>query len=219
MIFKKCLVCKKYFKVIPCRKDSAKYCSRGCYHQSKIGGHISQEHKALLSRLAKERHLMGKFPPPWNKGLNKSNPKIRQISEKRKRGKFKKCLICGKNYWAIPSHEKRRKFCSYKCYHTYQSQYYCGERHYKWKGGIRKENIIRHTAKYKKWRKWVFGRDLYTCQMCGRRGGELEVHHILPRRVFPQFYMKKENGITLCKTCHFSIKGKEWLYAPKFLGI
>lgn len=73
------------------------------------------------------------------------------------------------------------------------------------KGKTREE---RRTPEYYRWRKSVFKRDNYTCQICGQIGGELNAHHI-------EFFSKNlekridiNNGITLCIDCHKKIHGE-----------
>jgi 5-methylcytosine-specific restriction endonuclease McrA len=61
---------------------------------------------------------------------------------------------------------------------------------------------IRHSAEYKLWRKEVFERDDYTCQICGLRGGVLHADHIKPFAIFPELRLEVSNGRTLCKPCH-----------------
>lgn len=39
-------------------------------------------------------------------------------------------------------------------------------------------NDFRRTPEYIKWRNKVYERDNYTCQKCGKRGGNLNAHHI-----------------------------------------
>ena len=171
----------------------------------------------LRSQKIRQAHLDGKYPPPWNKGKNKKDDKrIYKYSIEKKTGKFKNCIICNKEYWAIPSQEDRRKFCSYKCYNEYVSEYCTGENSHSWKGGKVKQNVLRTTRDYKKWRKSVFERDHFTCAMCSAIGGSLEAHHILPRRYYPNLWKKVDNGITLCIDCHHSIKGKELKYVYTF---
>ena len=78
-----------------------------------------------------------------------------------------------------------------------------GENNPNWKGGISSENnLLRTSAEYKNWRKSVFERDGYKCQICGQVGGELEVHHIKPFSIHPELRFVVDNGITLCKSCH-----------------
>lgn len=209
-----CKFCKNKFFVIKSRVDTAKYCSRSCYVKSRIGIEISRKHKARLSILTKQRHKNGAFPPPWNKGKTKKDDP--RVATKKKTGRYKKCIVCDNKYWTIPSHDSRRKFCSYKCYNEYTSEYRTGENSPSWRGGKTKRNVLRTTRKYKYWRRYVFVRDGFTCKMCNKTGGELEAHHILPRRFFPELWDKTENGITLCKKCHHSIKGREMDHILEF---
>lgn len=77
------------------------------------------------------------------------------------------------------------------------------EKHWNWKGGITSENTrIRNSIEYGDWRSKILKRDDYTCQMCGQRGGKLNVDHIKPFSLFPSERLNLENGRTLCVSCH-----------------
>lgn len=85
--------------------------------------------------------------------------------------------------------------------------YLAGEKHYNWKGGKGTENNKIHgSVEYKNWRKSVFQRDNYTCQVCLRRGVYLEAHHKKPFNKFPNLRFVVENGVTLCRECHKKLK-------------
>lgn len=58
------------------------------------------------------------------------------------------------------------------------------------------------TAIYKAWRKAVFERDDYTCQVCGVRGGVLNADHIKCFAHYPSLRWEVSNGRTLCLDCH-----------------
>ena len=62
--------------------------------------------------------------------------------------------------------------------------------------------VIRRSKAYAEWRKAVFERDGYTCQMCGEYGGKLNAHHIERFVDSPEKRLDVENGITLCEDCH-----------------
>ena len=72
-----------------------------------------------------------------------------------------------------------------------------------WQGGISNPNeLLRHNFEYKEWRTSVFKRDDFTCQCCGKRGGTLRSHHLLPFSDYIDYRYEINNGITLCETCH-----------------
>ena len=78
-----------------------------------------------------------------------------------------------------------------------------GENSPNWKGGISSENLkIRQSIDYKQWRRRVYERDKYTCQICGQIGGILNADHIKSFSKYPDLRLELTNGRTLCKDCH-----------------
>ena len=92
-----------------------------------------------------------------------------------------------------------------------------GELSSNWKNGITTlYNLIRQNVRSKKWMKFCLERDNYTCQGCGQKGGNLEVHHKKQlAKIIKDNKIKttkdalrcKEvwdtnNGIVLCVKCH-----------------
>ena len=90
-----------------------------------------------------------------------------------------------------------------------------GVNHPNWKGGISPRVLV--SFQYKEWRKSVFERDNFTCQMpnCGQRGGDLEAHHIKSWHEYPELRYEVSNGVTLCKDCHNKTKWHE----EEFMGV
>ena len=76
-----------------------------------------------------------------------------------------------------------------------------------WRGGVsqvnrtERENIMR-SLEYRSWRRNVFERDDYTCQICGKRGGELNADHIKSFALYPELRFDLSNGRALCIPCH-----------------
>lgn len=74
--------------------------------------------------------------------------------------------------------------------------------------------------KYAKWRRVVKQRDRHRCQWsgctCKKR---LQVHHIIPWATSPWLRRVVSNGITLCRTHHALIKGKEAYYMVAFAKV
>ena len=81
--------------------------------------------------------------------------------------------------------------------------------------------IFYRSEENKHWRKSIFERDNYICQECGIRGGNLNVHHILPYRDWkePEYSLNIDNGITLCVDCHRKTFGKEYEFFSKYFDI
>ena len=48
----------------------------------------------------------------------------------------------------------------------------------------------------------VYERDDYTCQVCGKRGGAIEAHHLDAYNTFQNKRFLVSNGVTLCVGCH-----------------
>jgi len=65
----------------------------------------------------------------------------------------------------------------------------------------REKNCPQHRI----WRKAVFERDNYTCQICGQVGGDLNAHHIKSFKNYKSLRYVNNNGITLCEECHKKI--------------
>lgn len=111
-----------------------------------------------------------------NKGRKHTDEAKRKMSEKRKGRKFTK------------EHRLKISKALYKgsCYKTFKEK-------------------IRRSWYYKEWRRQVFERDDYTCQICGKKGCYLEVHHIKPFSKFPELWFDVDNGLAVCKKCHIEI--------------
>jgi len=83
---------------------------------------------------------------------------------------------------------------------------YKGEENPNWQGGISTETqLMRTCSKTKTWRTAVFKRDNYTCQKCGnKKSGSFNAHHIRSFKNYPELRFEVDNGITLCKDCHYN---------------
>lgn len=108
-----------------------------------------------------------------------------------------------------------------------------GYNHPMWKGGRSTfRNRLQQTYLYKNWRKSVYERDFYLCQICNL-GGKLNSHHIIKfSKIVEDYNLLKyedyldcnflwdvDNGITLCESCHHNIKGLEEKFEEKFKNI
>jgi 5-methylcytosine-specific restriction endonuclease McrA len=87
------------------------------------------------------------------------------------------------------------------------------------KGTLTIYQEIRGRKEYTLWRESIFVRDDYTCQECRCRGGDLELHHIIPCRDFEEGIMQDTNAITLCCSCHALTFGKEYQFVTHYQSI
>lgn len=115
------------------------------------------------------------------------------LPSKKRNGIFINCPICDKSVYKNQRDLKRvlLNFCSTACSYKYRDE-----------GKTALNARIRDSKDAAKWRKYVFDRDDYTCQGCGKRGGKLEADHELPFSQFPDLRFEILNGRTLCRPCH-----------------
>lgn len=67
---------------------------------------------------------------------------------------------------------------------------------------------LRSTPGANSWKTAVKKRDK-VCQCCGTSTEQLQVHHVMPLSVYPDFATDVNNGIVLCQKCHTQYH-KEW---------
>lgn len=140
---------------------------------------------------------------------------------------IKKFPVCNKEFYLKPSWIKRVTTCSMRCQgemkkgkkHSEVTKakmrgripwnkgikylQISGEKHWNWKGGIRKRKDERNDSAYQLWVKKVKNRDNNQCTFKGQNCfGYCVVHHILPWRDYPELRYEIKNGITLCQYHH-----------------
>lgn len=87
-----------------------------------------------------------------------------------------------------------------------------GKDHYRWNSNLTDEDRVnrRDINENAVWRKSVYERDDYTCQITGERGGKIVAHHIKPYHKYKDLRFDVSNGITLNKEFH--------IFAHKIFG-
>jgi 5-methylcytosine-specific restriction endonuclease McrA len=111
--------------------------------------------------------------------------------------KYYTCKQCKKVFQA--KHRQKYDFCSRECF----SKYNVGKNHSRYKGGIKYD---KQNKQYREWRKQVFERDNWTCQICKRKKKiRIVAHHIKSFTDYPESRFEINNGITLCNSCHTQI--------------
>lgn len=134
------------------------------------------------------------------------------------------CQFCGKSYkYHVDSSGKT--YCSRRCAnlspirrkHMSEAKEGCvawnrglksklsGEKHWNWQGGISPKEHSERLRFRRTIQKLVFERDNYTCQICGARGGDLQVDHIQSWKDYVELRFDINNCRTLCAGCHYKI--------------
>ena len=117
----------------------------------------------------------------------------------------KKCFVCKKMFRVKKYRGKNAKFCSYACSGLGQSPTRSGDKSNFWKGGITPATILERTRFKDTVQKRVLKRDDYTCQLCGERGGHLNVDHIQKWSEYVEGRFSIDNCRTLCVECHYKV--------------
>lgn len=100
------------------------------------------------------------------------------------------CCQC-RNEFSVLNYYKNQRCCSVYCANLFKN-----------KGKTSNATKIRNSLVYRVWRKGVFERDNYTCQICGNIGGKLNADHIKRFSDYPNLRLELSNGRTLCVPCH-----------------
>jgi hypothetical protein len=77
--------------------------------------------------------------------------------------------------------------------------------------GVPLHDVYHHSL----WGKEILARDGYRCMVCGETG-KVVPHHILPWGKYADLRFDLNNGITLCKECHYITYKREEEYAHIF---
>ena len=182
------------------------------------------EYRALLSRIAKERGygkwmkgrrlpqvVKDKMSQSLSKTFNTPEMKLKmsEVAKKAGNGKWMKgraetpFLQAGQR--AVQKRKGKKYSEIYGSQATVETLKRTLSNQKRWIGVPRKEDrpYQGQTAQYKNWRTAVFTRDNFTCQVCLKRGGQLEAHHIKSWAKFPELRYVVSNGKTTCKDpCH-----------------
>lgn len=89
-----------------------------------------------------------------------------------------------------------------------------GPNHPSWRSDLTEDERgrKRYGQDNKAWRRAVYERDEYTCQLCKKFGGKLEAHHLDAYARFREKRFLVANGVTLCVKCHDAFHSQ---YGPR----
>jgi len=212
-----CEICGKFHYRTPIRTKNRKhfYCSRKC----SILGLVKYPAKPIRG-IDKTCPICGKAFYVCAGSINTRKYCSRNCANKSYEKPHSKtqliCHECGKPYEQYVSYLKIRKskYCSVDCQNKAASKR-TGELSHNWKGGLTdKKRCARTSAEWRGWRKSVFERDDYTCQICGAKNSKinkhiikLHPHHLKSFKDYPELRFNIDNGQTLCSTCHYELHG------------
>lgn len=213
-----CLNCQKKFSYYRA-KTIKKYCSWECRYPN----HVSVQ---LECDFCGKETTRSAWQIKRSKTQNRTkfcDLQCRRSFDRQNRSHI--CKVCSVVFYDKPG--KYRRYCSKKCSpknidglkigwkdtsNRIKKGQFAKEKHPSWKGGITKESkLIRCSVEYKLWRISILERDNYTCQICNKRGGNLNVDHIKPFSRSPELRLEINNGRTLCLPCHRQVG---WKYRP-----
>ena len=187
-----CQNCNNEYTVEKYLVGVSKYCSKSCHAKGSICKAVRTDEWKASIKLA----ITGK---------KRSENTIEKISKARSgvsQSKEQVELRASKNRGKKRTEEQRKRM-SKSALSVDLSKRARGEKIWNWKGGITPINqTIRKSSAYANWRRKVYERDDYTCQVCGNRGGELNADHIKSFANNPELRFELSNGRTLCKPCH-----------------
>ena len=170
----------------------------------------------------------------WNKGIPHTDKARKKMSESRagkrmgeehprwvKRVKVS-CRFCK---LAIEGRETDiNDFCNRRCHGDYLKTL-TGELHHNWienrtQLAKTKREGERWSSAYCYWHQQVLIRDKQECKIKNSDcNGQLEVHHILSWRDYPELRYEINNGITLCHAHHPRGRAKEEQLIPTLQGL
>lgn len=190
-----CIVCNSVF--YKKTYGTQKTCSDACYKKR-----LSDANKGKIV-INKRQKTIITISKMYCKCGNKKDLKAvkcfschKELIKKKKN----KCVFC--DCYFTPNTSKQ-KFCNKTCLVEFKRVNSLNKNNPNWKGGVGSKNQIeRKSYKFKEWRKSVFERDNYTCLDCGKKGGTLHGHHILPFATYVELRFEVSNGKTLCVHCH-----------------
>lgn len=191
-IGKICQRCGKEFTITPSMdaKGKGMYCSKVCTHPPVIKN---------CAKCGKQFRSS-----PSNDAQFCSKPCAYQSTERSE--KMSKAMSAS---WGSPSGriirmagiKKRSDSAEWKNAAHFQR----GESNPRYKGNKAARAVAVGRYEYKQWHKLVLQRCNFTCQKCGKRGGELQAHHIKDWANNPHDRYDVSNGIAVCAPCHKEI--------------
>lgn len=204
----KCLQCGCIFiSIKACKSRTPKYCCKKCYNISLVGKPNKSNTKFKKGQIPhnKGKNMPIEFGMKISNCLGRSEKISQALKGKPLSDAHKKALSDAKKGKPIKHLIDNWEIVCKKIsmsQHGIPRPQQRGENHGNWEGGKTSKNAkIRSSFEMIQWRRKVFERDDYTCQVCGCRGGKFVGDHIKPFCNYPDLRFDIDNGRTICKEC------------------
>ena len=228
----KCSKCGKDINVTPWRTKRSKnlFCSYLCKSLFQIGKGFSEETllKMRMSQLGRKHTTETKQKmSKWQIGKKLSDETKQKIAEAHKgktltqehKDKVSKSLIGNARAKGIKHTDEARRHMAISSQRNVangKNPLYIDGRSKERKSERR---LAMGNVEYRIWRDAVLIRDNYTCQECGKRGGDLHAHHIRTWRDFPELRYVVDNGQTLYVGCHRELPSSKCVKDLQSVGL
>ena len=166
------------------------FCDRECWRKNGAGRHLRTGRDHTCKECSSLFYARGAYE---NRGFCSRACYLRSVAVE-----TRMCPRCGGTAWTTV-------YCSRVCWLATLSENRRGVGNPNWGGGV---PIRRLLAADKEWRRSVFVRDDWTCQVCGSRGGRLVSHHTDAYHWCVERRHDITNGVTLCLEDHIRFHTK-----------
>jgi hypothetical protein len=193
-----------------------KYCSRSCgYRHRKTGGKKGKTYPHTRRAAVRKCLKCGQEFRAVNdsNGIQGGTSTRKQLYcsiecwRTRKPPVDKTCMKCGSPF---QTYNHNQKYCSHECLWT-GKEYPKGPDAPRWKDGSSlKNDRARSSGQLSRWRRLVYKRDNFTCQVCGKTNCYLNAHHIKHFADNEKLRFDVDNGVTLCVECHGEKHGRDF---------
>jgi len=181
-----CLGCGKV-ETGKSRDLTKKYCSRECWRSCGAGQHLKTGTHKNCAHCGNQFYLRGSSIDRGRKFCSDSCYRAATAA-------IPLIQICARcNVPFAPRRNIVQEFCSYRCSKL-------GLNNPQWNGKLKFD--IQRPPLSRLWRRAVYKRDNYQCQICGENRKKLQCHHLDAYHWCVSRREDVANGVTLCVDCH-----------------
>jgi HNH endonuclease len=244
-VYQDCAHCHKRFRVQKNQVGRKRFCSRECLRAGRMGEvrhcrTCGKDFYTTRARLSVTFHCSAECTFAAGRMIHRCEQCGKEVTMQRTQGRDRRfcsqacqgkaavipptpriCEQCGGEFFVKNGavRNEKARFCSTDCFSDWKRIHWCREANPHWRGGFR----------YYRGASWDAARDAarardVVCRICGKsaeeNGRELDVHHLIPFRLFGlerhEEANQLENLLTLCQCCHAEVEWKDLQIEPPF---